>query len=157
MLEIRHRGINVNLDIDQTGMTGDYEADAALAYVVGLKAGRVAGLDSNGKVQLADGSADSASVQQLPVGFIINDAAGYFYENKPALASKIVPVIMGNCVIVTDQIDTDQTFVPNEPLYVGTGAKAGLVTNVPSTSGYIIGVAGSTASSAAPELLIYRV
>jgi len=156
MLEIRHRGINVNLDIDQDGFTGDVEVDAALAYVVSLKAGRIAGLDSDGYVQLADGSADSASVQQIPMGFIINDAAGYFYENKPALASKKVPVIMGNCLIVTDQIDTTLTFTPNDVLYVGTGATAGLVTNVPSTSGYVIGVAGSSASSAAPELLIYR-
>lgn len=156
MLEIRHRGINVNLDMDQTGLTGDIEADKALAYTQSMKAGRIAGIDSNGKAQLADGSADSASIQMIPIGFIINDAAGYFFENVPALASKIIPVIMGNCVIVTDQIDTTLTFTPNDVLYVGTGAKIGLVTNVASTSGYIIGVAGSSASSAAPELLIYR-
>lgn len=125
MLSILHKGIHFSADLNETTLTGDLDADALLPYVLGLQAGRIANLDNLGKIQLCDGLVDT------PIGFIINDAAGNSRENRPALASKKVPVSFGNALLTTDQIDTNITFVAGEPVYAGTGVKKGLVTNVP--------------------------
>lgn len=152
MLQILHKGIQISLDLDTTDFTGDTEHDAALAYIQGLDAGMFGGIDANGYAQLADG--DPAG-DVTPLGFLINDAAGYFFENKPALASKMVAITFGNCVVVTDKIDTALTFAPKDLLYVGTGAKIGLITNVaPDAASRCIGVALSSASLATPNLTI---
>jgi len=152
MLNILHRGIQPSFDIDKTGLTGDVEQDLKSAYLANLVSGKLIGLDANGKVQLADG--DPANPSQ-PIGFLILDALGYFFENKPALASGKVAATLGNCVVVTDQIDVAETFAPGDALYAGTGAKVGLVTKTPVAGGTQIGIAGSAASAAAPELMIY--
>lgn len=152
MLQILHKGIQISLDLDTTDFNGNAEHDAALAYIQGLDGGMFAGVDADGYAQLADG--DPAG-DVTPVGFLINDAAGYFFENKPALASKMVAVTFGNCVVITDQIDTALTFAPKDLLYVGTGAKVGLITNVaPDAASRCIGIALSSASVAAPNLKI---
>ena len=154
MLTILHKGVQANLDLDPTGMTGDIEHDSALAYITSLVAGVLVGVDADGYVQIADGKTDAGTYLE-PVGFLIRSAAGYFYENKPALASKKVSVTFGNFVIITDKIDTALTFAPGNKLYCGTGAKAGLVTNVQATGARYLGIAGSAASAASPELLVY--
>ena len=151
MLSILHKGIHISLDIDTTNFTGDVEADSNLAYIQGLKAGRVAALDALGKVCLADGVLANALA---PIGFIVNDAAGYFMLNKPAIASKECAVTFSPCVVITDQIDTTQNFVPGQKLYAGTAAKLGLVTNQPGAGAVAIGIAKSSASSAQPQLTI---
>lgn len=151
MLKILHKGIQANLDLDKTTLTGDLEADAQSAYVQSLVGGKLVGVDANG-VQLADG----ADLAATTLGFLVNDAAGYFFENKPALASGKVAATLGNCVVITDQIDTALTFAAGEKLYAGTGANVGKVTNVePAVGAAVIGIAGSSASASAPELLIY--
>ncbi len=152
MLSILHKGLHVSLDLDTAAFTGDVDVDSQLPYVKGLVAGKMAAIDSNGKIALADGA---AAAGLMPIGFVVQDAAGYFMLNKPAIASKMVAVTFSNCVVVTDQIDTSLTFVPGQLLYCGTGAKAGLVTNVPATGALPIGVAGSAASAAAPQLKIF--
>lgn len=151
MLQILHKGLQISLDLDTTDFTGDVEADAALAYIQALDAGMIAAIDSDGYAQLADG-AIANSLE--PMGFIINDAAGYFFENKPAIASKKIAVTLGNCVIITDKIDTALTFDEGEPVYCGTTGKLGLVTNVKPTNARMLGIAMSSASSAAPNLQI---
>lgn len=151
MLSILHKGLHISLDLDTSAFTGDVDVDSQLAYVKGLVAGKMAAIDSNGKIQLADGAAAAGLV---PLGFIVQDAAGYFMLNKPAIASKQVAITFSNCVVITDQIDTSLTFTPGEALYCGTGAKAGLITNVPATGAVAIGVAGSAASAAAPQLKV---
>jgi len=148
MLRILHKGIQASFDLDQTGLTGDTEADSKLAYIQSLKGGRLAAIGANG-VKLADGATDT------PLGFIINDAEGYFYENKPALASGKVPLTVGDQIVVTDQIDTSEVFAKGDKLYAGTGAKVGLVTKTaPAAGAKVIGIATSTASAASPELTI---
>lgn len=152
MFQIQYKGMAVNLDLDTTNFTGDTEHDAALSYVTRLVAGKIVALDSNGKVQIADG--DPAN-ELLPVGFLMQDAAGYFMQNKPAIAGKKVAATFGVYGLLTDQIDTALTFAPGQLLYCGTGAKAGLVTNVkPAATALSIGVAGSAASAASPTLLV---
>jgi hypothetical protein len=148
MLNILYKGINFNAPLDTTGFIGDASVDSALASVTALVSGRLATIRPAG-VHLAD----SANNDQF-VGFIINDAAGYFFENKPALASGIVPLSVGPQGVTTDQIDTTKTFAVGDKLYIGNGATAGLVTNVVPGSGNtaVIGIATSTASAAAPEL-----
>lgn len=144
MLLIHHKGIHISLDLDTTNFTGDVDHDSKLTYVQGLKGGRVAALSSTGKVVLADGLAASAL---FPLGFIVNDASGYFMMNTPALASKEVAVTFSPCVISTDQFDATKVYVPGQKLYADTGANVGLVTNVAPAGAKAIGIAMSAAAA----------
>ncbi|MFA5071246.1 MAG: hypothetical protein WC511_02635 [Candidatus Pacearchaeota archaeon] len=149
MLLIHHKGIHINLDLDTTDFNGDLDHDSQLTYVQGLKAGRVAALDANGKVVLADGLAASA---KAPIGFIVNDAAGYFMMNKPAIASKISPVTFSPCVISTTEFDATKTYTAGQKLYVDTGANVGLVTNVAPVGAKAIGISlGAAAAGSGVE------
>jgi len=55
MLQILHKGIQANLDLDTSTFTGVLEDDLQLAYVTDMIAGRLVGLDDTGLMQLADG------------------------------------------------------------------------------------------------------
>lgn len=154
MLKILFKGIQPSLDLDLAnapgGLLEDEIGGATRTYLEALKGGRLCAIGSNGKAKLCDGAADQ------PIGFIINDCLGGFYENKPAYASGKLASTYGETVVITDQIDTALTFAPGEKLYAGTGAKTGLVTNVsPGAGAVVIGVAASAASAAAPELKIF--
>lgn len=155
MLAFQHKGRTVNMPLNVSGLTGDAVVDSASTYIQGLVAGRVVALTSTG-IALAD----SVVVTPMqPLGFLLNDAAGYFYENKPALASGLVSVTRGpENVVITDQIDTTLTFAVGDLLYVSTGAKAGLITNVKPTGAnsnpVVVGQASSTASVSAPQLTV---
>lgn len=152
MLKILHKGIQVSIPLNKTGFTGDIATDAALAVVTNLKAGRVAKNSAAGAV-LVDGATDSMH----GAGFLVNDAAGAFYENKPAFASEKVVISCGAQLVVTDQIDTTETFAIGDKLYVGTAAEVGLITKTsPGAGAEVIGVAQSAASAASPELTILR-
>lgn len=151
MLKVLHKGIQANFDLNDTDFTGDYDHDRNLTYIQGLEEGRLVTIDSDGYVALADGLYSNGL---HPIGFLLNDAAGPSWENTPGLASKKAAVIVGNCVVITDQIDTTLTFTPGQPLYCGTGAKKGLVTNVPVTDAIRIGYAKSAASASDPNLEI---
>lgn len=168
MLEIRQKGLQVSLPLDQAGFTSDPDANAKLAYVVGLKAGAPVAVDGDGYVQLADGDTANAPLSNV-IGFLINDAAGEDWENRPAMASKQVAVAVGNARLVSDQI-ADVTFNEGDLLYAGTGADVGKITNVPpsvltmdvtqadadetakTTQAKVIGIALSPASLASPNL-----
>jgi hypothetical protein len=151
MLQILHKGLQISLNLDVSGFTGDVEADAALDYIQGLDAGCIAGYDTDGYAQLADGAVANAI---RPMGFIINDAAGYFFENKPAIGSKKIAITLGNCVIISNKIDTAITFDEGDPVYCGTTGKLGLLTSAEATGARLLGIAMSTASSAAPNLTV---
>lgn len=139
MLLIHHKGIHVSLDLDTTGFTGDVEHDSALPYVQGLIGGRLAAINSTGNAVLADGD---PAVNKHPLGFIINDAAGAFFMNKPTIASKEVAITHSPCMISTDQVKTGQSFTPGQKVYCGTGADAGLVVNAaPAATSRPIGIA----------------
>lgn len=146
MLKILHKGFQANLPLDPAALTGDVEADSASAYIQGLKGGRLVTVVKHG-VNLCDGETEEI------IGFLVNDAAGYFYENKPALASGLVAVSVGNQLVVTDQIDTTETFGAGDKLYAGKGAKAGLITKTQPAAGVAAyALALSSASAANPEL-----
>jgi len=149
-LQILHKGQQISLAIDTSGFTGDPATDSAsLSAYVG---GKVAGVNSaTGFAALADGAAAGTV---YPIGFIINDASGYFYENMPAVASGMIAVTHGNCVVVTDQLKSGITFTAGEVVYCGTGADAGLITNVAPTGATPLGIALSGASGAGAELTI---
>lgn len=139
MLLIHHKGIHVSLDLDTTNFTGDVEQDSKLPYVQGLVGGKLAGINSSGKVVLADGDPANG---KLPIGFIVNDAAGLFFMNKPAIASKEVAVTHSPCMVSTDQVKSGQSFTPGQKVYCGTGADAGLVVNAaPAVTARPIGIA----------------
>lgn len=155
MLAFQHKGRTFNLPIKTSGLTGDANVDSLSTYIQSLVGGRVVTLTSTG-VDLAD---SMTVTPNQPFGFLVNDAAGYFFENKPALASGLVSVARGpENAIITDQIDTSLTFAIGDLLYVSTGSKAGLVTNVKPTgtnsNPVLIGIATSTASVSAPQLTI---
>lgn len=152
MLKILAKGNQVSLDLDTSSFVGDIQTDSGSPYIQSLVGGRVVCLDEAGKIQLRDGGVQTTS----HVGFLINDAAGYFYENKPALASGMAPTTFGNCVVVTDQIDPSKTFKAGERVYAGTGAAIGLLTNVaPYQGAEPVGIAGNAASIASPELKVF--
>lgn len=153
MLAYQHKGRTVNMPLNVSGLTGDAQVDSSSLYIQGLVGGRFVALTPQG-VALAD-----SQTAMQPLGFLVNDAAGYFFENKPALASGLVSVTRGpENVVITDQIDTSLTFNVGDLLYVGTGPKAGLITNVKPTGGsanpVCIGQASSTASVSAPQLTV---
>lgn len=105
--------IDGTFPLDPTELTGDAVADRSLAYVTKFKAGSIVKIGADGYIALA---AD----KDLGVGILVNDAAGYDFENIPALASGMAPAIIGGCVVETDNVaDTDLT--AGIPLYVVAG------------------------------------
>lgn len=153
MLKILHKGIQVSGQIDPALLAdaGLLWADSENPDLQALKGGKLITKDSNGYVKVADGATDGQKV----LGFLILDAEGRFFENRPALGSGSVAYTFGNTVVVTDQIDTDETFAPGDELYCGTGAKAGLITKTnPAPAAKLIGIADSVASAASPELTV---
>lgn len=123
-INVQHKGIQVNFVIDPATLTGDVAVDSKDSYIQSLVAGRLVTLDSDGYIQLCDGAL------QDPLGFLLM-SADRFMENQHALAANTMAVTIGNCVVVTDQIDTALAFTPGERVYAGTSTKKGLVTNVP--------------------------
>ena len=151
MLQILYRGIPFNGAIDPTDLTGDIDTDRHLAYIESLLGGKIVAINDDGFIVPADGDPTNGLA---PLGFLVDNAAGNYLENAPALASQKVAIMVGAQVVITDQINTDLTFKAGEKLYCGTDSKIGLVTNVPASGARQIGIAGSSASAAAPELTI---
>lgn len=134
MLKIKYPGIQYNAAFDTSKLPAELPEAVVDPTVLALKAGKVAGLDSSGNVTLAGDGATA-------IGFIINDAAGYWLENKPAFGSGKLPITLGNCVVETDQIDATRTYVAGEKLYLMSGANAGKLTN---DSGAVVTPASAT-------------
>jgi len=159
-LQILQKGIQISVPMDQTGFTGVIQTDVQLAVVQKMVGGRVAALNSSGVATLADGLGTSG-LEAL--GFIINDAAGYFFENVPAVASGMIALVMGPAYLVSDQIDPSLTYAVGDRLYVGTGAKVGLIVNgltvaqAATEGARLLGIAASVASAASPNLSFYAI
>jgi hypothetical protein len=114
-----------------------------------LIAGRLVTVDGNANVKLADGASD------IPLGVLVNDAAGYVYENVPALASGRCPAMQGGGLIVTDQVVEDN-IVPGDKLYCGTGANNGMFTKTSPVDGaMVVGIAREANSTADKSLKIH--
>lgn len=149
MLKILHKGIQVNLDLDTTGFTGDVEADTALVAAMGLEAGCLVGINATGKCELSDGLAAAPYV----LGFLVNDAVGYFYENKPALASNKLAVTLGNCVVITNKTIAGVT--AGDKLYSQDTTPGTIGTVADNTDGIAVGVAGNDVALDGDELTVY--
>jgi hypothetical protein len=93
--------------------------------ILSLKAGKLATIGSDGNIRLAQ-AADGKFA-----GFIVNDAAGYSFENVPAYASGKVPLMIGGGVVESDMVVEDD-LVSGDRLYIADGE----LTKVdPSTDG----------------------
>jgi hypothetical protein len=93
--------------------------------ILGLKAGRLATLGDDGAVRLAT-SADAKFA-----GFLVNDVAGYSFENVPAYASGHAPLCLGGGVVETDQVVEDD-LSEGDSLYISDD-EPGLLTKVAPT------------------------
>lgn len=131
---------DTTLPLDPDGFTGDPIVDRDLAYVQGLVAGRAVQQDSDGYAQLADGARGSSKYKGIE-GVIINDAAGNAFENWPALASMLCPIVTGGLIETDQVVDTDVTY--GDPLYVGTSTNVGLFTTTDPGTSVVVGVARS--------------
>lgn len=108
-----------------------------------FKAGRVAQVGADGYVALA-----TASTASPYAGVIVNDAAGYEFENAPAIASGKIPLLVGGGLVETDQVvETD--IAAGDALYVGAN---GQLTKVKATDAVQVAVARS-ANSAANKMI----
>lgn len=150
MLKITYPGIQISATVNpelfesDTGFLDQHPAGEA---VQALKGGRLVAYDADGFLKLADGASDNI------LGTLINDATSAFYENMPGAASSTLAVAVGNFGGITDQFDTSLTIKKGDKLYAGTGAKAGLYTNVaPDAAASVIAIANSNASAAQPLL-----
>jgi len=145
MLQILHKGPQISIPQDQTGFTGNLQTDLALAVVTKMVAGKIVGICVTDTTQGAIGYAglvdglDAANSKCLPIGVLINDAAGYFFENPAAYASGMLAVLKGPAMIITDQWLAGQTFVAGTPVYAGA---SGLFTATPTSTPYGEGTAG---------------
>jgi len=152
MLQFLHRGRTINLAIDTRTLTGNVQTDVTNAYILSMKGGSLVAYGTNG-LELADNNVAGYP----PMGFLVNDMAGYFFENSPALGSGLAAVARGSeNVIITDQIDTSLTFNVGDLLYASTSTKAGLLTNVAPSNVYnfVVGIALTSASLASPDLTV---
>ena len=129
-------------EINPAHLVGGIGAVRASANIQKLKAGRVATVGADGYVKVAgDDDAQFA-------GFIINDAAGYEFENTPAIASGKLPLLIGGGLVETDQVkETD--IKPGDQLYIGDN---GVLTKTKGTLKNVFGLARS-ANSAANKLV----
>lgn len=159
MIKILHRGIQINLDLDTTNFTGVATEDNQIAYLKSLKAGKMVGVNTNGKVALADNK------NVTPLGWICVDASANPLENYPSVGSEKLAVAFGDCVIETDQLESGITFAAGDLVYASaTPSSEGMITNVqPSWSvgsdtvkANPIGVALNATSSSVKTLKVAR-
>jgi hypothetical protein len=143
MINILHKGIQATLPLDMSkanyavGGVLSLSSAVSTTYIQGLIAGRLVCPDAKGFVSLCDGKTST------PLGFLILDAKGGFFENIPGLSGGMVSHTFGNTVIRTDQIVAADTFKVGDKVYAGTGDNVGLATNVaPAAGAHAIGLVG---------------
>jgi len=141
MLQILQKGLQVSIPIDPELITGNPAVDSVNATIVGFVAGKLLAIDSDGYAVLADGDTDETATSRA-LGFIVRDAAGYFYENKPALASGLLSIAYGPCKVISDQIGADAVFTPGSLIYAGTNTNVGLLVAIaPDVAAVPVGIA----------------
>lgn len=149
MLDIKyvHGTADSLFEINPGLLTGDAFVDAAKPQIQALKAGVIITVDSNGYVTVCDGAT------QVALGVVINDAAGYPLENKPAIASGKVPALSGGSVCITDMI-VDADVVAGNKLYCGTGENKGMLTKTAPVEGASHVAVARTSNSADNKSLL---
>lgn len=133
-------GTIISMNIDKNKMILDDMDFIQDPDIKKLKPGIVLTLDTtNGCIKPAEGTAD-----EVLVGFLVNDAAGYANQNIDARASEMGAVLVGNGnVFVTDNVKEDNiTF--GAKLYAGAD---GILTTTKGTATQVVGVALSDNSS----------
>ena len=92
--------------------------------------------------------ADGASAVKADA--VIVPPKGFLYENLPGLASRKVSVTGAPSVIKTVQV-VEEDIKPGDPLYIGTGENAGLLTKTKgsSTVAAAIALTGNSATDKA--------
>lgn len=151
-LTVRHTGIRMSIPVKNLeSFNGfyDFTNPTTDPYLLSLKQGSVVAFDNLGFIKLADGATD-VTIGFLIRGFIDNDGGS---NNTPG--DQGLPVMVGNCQVITDAIVSTESFVPGDKLYAGTAANAGKVTKTaPSATSKVIGIASSIANATSPNLLI---
>lgn len=146
MFKQDHGGIQLNLPLDDKLNEGSLPAtiqeQVETAYIQSLVAGKVIGIDADGYVQLSNGTTIK------PLGILINDAKGGFYENIPALGSRKVSIMLGTAVVRSNQTAA-VTFQAGDDIYVDT---VGVLTNVALGTEDPIGTALADCAGSGAEL-----
>lgn len=146
MLKIHYVNGSIDNEFDinpaiTSGSIGEYQT-----AVSGFVAGRLATVGTDGYVRIA------VEGEAFGVGFIVNDAAGYSYENIPALASGKLPLMIGGGLATTDQV-VEGTIKAGDKLYVVDG---GLLSKVaPSADATPFGLARSANSPTDKSVKVY--
>lgn len=144
-LEILHPAFyQKNLDLNPEWFTGDPNVDITNENLLKLQAGVFVTIDEEGYVKLADGAS------AVKADAVIVPPKGFLYENLPGLASRKVSVTGAPSVIKTVQV-VEEDIKPGDPLYIGTGENAGLLTKTKgsSTVAAAIALTGNSATDKA--------
>lgn len=140
-------GTIVSLPVDKNKMILDDMDFIQDADIKKLKPGIVLTVDTtNGCIKPATGVAD-----EVLLGFLVNDAAGYANQNIDARASEMGAVLVGNGnTFVTDNVKEDNiTF--GAKLYAGTD---GIMTTAKGTATQAVGVSLSDNSSTNKAIMV---
>lgn len=135
--------VSLPIDITKTALEGnEFIQDT---YIQSLKPGVVVGMSSDGYIKPA-GTADI-----VPLGFLVNDAAGYANQNVNARANGLVAVLTGNGnQFVTDNVaNTDIT--PGAKLYADS---KGVLTTTEGTDAVAVAVSLSQNSATNKSILV---
>lgn len=147
-LDIKNQaGTILNYPIDAEKIILDPIAFAQDPYVISMKPGIVVTIGAEGHLKPAGTSAD-----EVPLGFLVNDVAGYANQNVNARASSAGAVLVGNGnLIVTDNVKEDN-ITTGEKLYVDDAT--GQLTKTKGTLTTPVAVAVSENSATNKALVI---
>ena len=107
----------------------------------GVLAGSVAAV-------VGDYVAGAANGTNQEIGIFANDAAGAPFDNSPTVASGKITIVQGMASLEVD-VYANVTFKVGDKLYAD---KKGLLTNVKSTTGTVIGICTKAPTTSAPTL-----
>ncbi len=149
MINILHSGIRTSMPIKDIGtFNGFYDPNKLLAttYLLSLVDGKIVSVDTDGTMKLADGATDT------PFGMIVRGFTEFDLGSNTTAGDQGIDVMVGTAIVIIDQIAA-VTIAEGDKLYVGTGANAGLITNVsPGANAVVLGIAISSASPTAKNL-----
>lgn len=158
-MKILHRGTNSSvLALDATCFTkqnfveGTTKNDTInIKTPVGVLSGSVAAFSADNTVVPANGT-------NIPAGIFFFDAAASYLQNVPAEASNKITVVMQMPVYTVDVYETYTaagvaiTYAVGDKLYASVN---GLLTNVESTEGTVLGIVSKAPTTSNPVMTVY--